>query len=81
LNKAQDDYIRYLAQDDICGILGSYDNVSHDHIRETILSFVNDEAKINMIKKKVGLLIDRENNGRSLLNILTNKKPIFTNQK
>lgn len=81
LNKVQDEYIRYLAQDGICGILGSYDNVSQDHIRETLLSFVYDEAKINIIKKKVGLLIDRENNGQSLLNILTNKKPIFTTQK
>lgn len=81
LNKAQDEYIRYLAQDGICGILGSNDNVSQDHIRETLLSFINDEAKINMIKKKVGLLIDRDNNGQLLLDILTNKKPIFTTQK
>lgn len=72
LNKAQEEYTRYLAQDGICGILGLYDNVSSDHIKETLLSFVNDEARLNMIKKKAGLLIDRENNGQSLLNILTN---------
>lgn len=80
LNKAQEEYTRYLAQDGICGILGLYDNVSPDLIKETLLSFVNDEARLNMIKKKIGLLIDRENNGQSLLNILTNKKTIFTSQ-
>lgn len=82
LNKSQDEYIRYLAQDGICGTIGSHDNVSHGHIREALLSFVNDEAKINTIKKKVGLLMDRENNGQSLINILIKKKKnYFCNSK
>jgi UDP-2,4-diacetamido-2,4,6-trideoxy-beta-L-altropyranose hydrolase len=80
LNKAQDEYIRYLAQDGMCGTIGSHDNVSHDHIRETLLSFVNDAAKINKIKKKVGLLMDRENNGQSLINILIEKTYIYNSK-
>jgi UDP-2,4-diacetamido-2,4,6-trideoxy-beta-L-altropyranose hydrolase len=80
LNKAQEDYIRYLAQDGLCGTIGSNDNVSQNHIRETLLSFVNDEAKINKIKKKVGLLMDRENNGQSLINILIKKTYIYNSK-
>lgn len=72
LNKAQEDYTSFLALEGICGILGSYDSVSSDHIMETLLAFVNDEAGLNKIKENVGLLIDRENNGQYLLNVLTN---------
>lgn len=72
LNKAQEEYTSYLAREGICGTLGLHDNVSPDHIKETLLSFVSDETRINIIKKKAGLLIDRQNNGQSLLSILTN---------
>lgn len=72
LNEAQEEYLNYLSQEGMCGNLGLYDNISLDHIRKTILTFANDEARLNLMKKNFCLLVDREKNGQSLLNIFIN---------
>lgn len=72
LNAAQAEYTRFLAEDGICEILGLYDNITSDNIKETLLTCLRDESRRNAMIKKAEFLLDRHNNGKSLLNILTN---------
>jgi UDP-2,4-diacetamido-2,4,6-trideoxy-beta-L-altropyranose hydrolase len=72
LNESQEEYINYLSKEGMCGNLGLYDNISLDHIRKILFTFVNDEARLNLMKKNFSLLVNREKNGQSLLNIFIN---------
>lgn len=72
LNEVQDDYIRFLANEEICIHLGLYHNITIEHIQNTLLHFVQSESVRQNILERTERLLDRANNGTAILEIIAN---------
>jgi len=73
LNDAQDKYTRFLASEGLCDALGMYESITHESIKSALESFVENEAYRKEILLKSEVLLDRNNNGKKILQILANK--------
>lgn len=73
VNDAQDKYTRFLASEGLCDSMGMYQGITPESIKNSLVSFVENETHRKEILLKSEALLDRSNNGKKILQILTNK--------
>lgn len=72
VNDAQDKYTRFLADEGLCEAMGMYQSITPKSIKESLVSFVENEIHRKEILAKSEVLLDRSNNGKKILQILAN---------
>ncbi len=70
LNKAQCDYLEFVAREGLCENLGWHEDLTDEKLNTSLLSLVRDPHRRSQILKKANLLLDRDNNGNELLALL-----------
>lgn len=70
LTEAQRSYLCLLSQKELCIDLGWYQNITPDSVYKTVLSLIYDVSRRKRMQDNFECLIDRNNVGRELLEVL-----------
>ncbi len=73
LTAAQQEYLKFLAEADLCASLGWHEDVTPDTVRRSVLDFIRDAEKRRRISDNCERSLDRNNTGREILEVLNGR--------
>jgi UDP-2,4-diacetamido-2,4,6-trideoxy-beta-L-altropyranose hydrolase len=71
LNEVQRNYLEFLEKEDICTNLGWYEQLTNERIGSSLINLSQNETHRCQILEQSNFLLERENNGKELLKLLT----------
>jgi len=69
LNKAQEDYLEFLEQEELCVNLGWHEQLTSEKIQTSVCNLAQNKTR-SQILEHADVLLERKNNGKKLLNLL-----------